>query len=177
VRANHRDSPRRAPRPTRAPTPLTLDFITREKKKTGEKVMRRARTGRPPPPPPAAAAAACISCIGAPHQGLARHLNNIIVSAALPPQRCRLNRRASQPLRHRASHLAVVARLPSLSRAAPSTLPDNPCHPSFSSPSFPAQQTTVQVLGGYRRRVTYHDHKDSRIPGKKLRGEPLVVGG
>jgi len=32
VRAYHRDSPRRAPRPTRAPTPLTLDSIAQEKK-------------------------------------------------------------------------------------------------------------------------------------------------
>jgi len=55
VRAYHRDSPRRAPRPTRAPTPLTPDLITQEKKKTGENVVRRARTGRAPPPPAAAA--------------------------------------------------------------------------------------------------------------------------
>jgi len=48
VRASHRDSPRRAPRPTRAPTTLTLDLITQEKKKTGEKVVRRARSGRTP---------------------------------------------------------------------------------------------------------------------------------
>jgi hypothetical protein len=32
VRASHRDSPRRAPLPTRAPTPLTLDSIKQAKK-------------------------------------------------------------------------------------------------------------------------------------------------
>ncbi len=47
-----------APRPTRAPPTLTLDLITREKKKTGEKVVKRSRSGRAPPPA-AAAAAAC----------------------------------------------------------------------------------------------------------------------
>jgi hypothetical protein len=58
VRAYHRDTLRRALRPTRAPPTLTFDFITREKKKTGEKLLRIVRSGRAPPPPPAAAAAA-----------------------------------------------------------------------------------------------------------------------
>jgi hypothetical protein len=49
VRAYHRDTPRRSPRPTRAPPTLTLDLITREKKKTGEKVVNRVRSGRAPP--------------------------------------------------------------------------------------------------------------------------------
>ena len=40
VRGSHRDLPRLAPRPTRAPTPLTLDLFTRETKKTREKLRR-----------------------------------------------------------------------------------------------------------------------------------------
>jgi hypothetical protein len=63
VRALHRESPRRAPRPTRAPPTLTLDLITREKKKTGEKLLRIVRSGRAPPPAAAAAAA-----LTSPHQ-------------------------------------------------------------------------------------------------------------
>ena len=44
--ATRRDSPRLAPRPTRGPTPLTLDLFTREKKKTREKLLRTVRSGR-----------------------------------------------------------------------------------------------------------------------------------
>jgi hypothetical protein len=59
-------------------------LITQEKKKTGEKLLRIVRSGRAPPPPPAAATARRrlprISCFGAPHQGLARHLNHILSS-------------------------------------------------------------------------------------------------
>ena len=58
MRGYHRDTPRLAPRPTRVPPTLTLDLITREKKKTGEKLLRILRSGRASPPPPAAAAAA-----------------------------------------------------------------------------------------------------------------------
>ena len=48
VRAYHRDTPRRAPRPTRAPTPLTPDLITQEKKEPttliGEKSEKKEPT-------------------------------------------------------------------------------------------------------------------------------------
>ena len=47
VRGSHRDPPRLAPRPTRAPTPLTLDLFTREKKKTREKLFRTVSWARP----------------------------------------------------------------------------------------------------------------------------------
>jgi hypothetical protein len=57
VRAYHRDTPQHAPRPTHAPPTLTLDLITREKKKTGEKLLRIVRYGRAPLSPPAATAA------------------------------------------------------------------------------------------------------------------------
>ena len=81
--------------------------ILPDKKGLGDLVVNRVRSGCSPPPPPLHACMPCISCIGAPQQGLARHVNNI--SAALPPQRCRPTRWNSQPPRHCAAHLAVAA--------------------------------------------------------------------
>ena len=83
-----------------------------------------------------------------PNQGLAQHGNHISSSSL----RCRLTRRASQTPRHRAAHLAAVARPPSLSRVAPRQPPSLITHVTRASP---VQRTTLQVLGGYRRRVTY----------------------
>ena len=56
VHAHHHDSPRHAPHPTRAPTPLTLDLITQEKKELGDLLQQRVRYGRRAVRPPVAAA-------------------------------------------------------------------------------------------------------------------------
>ncbi len=108
MRASHRDTPRRAPRPTRAPTPLTLDLITQEKKKTGEKVVRRARSGRALPPPPVPSPSSPLV-----HPIKALRAKGTTSSSTLRCRRsCRLTRRNSHPPRHRAAHLAAVARPP-----------------------------------------------------------------
>ncbi len=101
----------------------------------------------PPPPPPALH----LLHWRAPSRPRAPCEQHLVFSAALPPQRCRLTRCASQPPRHLAAQLAVVARYPVSVASSRATLPDN-----YFTRASPAQQTTIQVLGGYRRLVTYH---------------------
>ena len=122
MRAYHCDTPRRAPRPTRTPTPLTLLLITREKRELGDLVVNRVRSGRASPPPPAALH---LLHWRAPSQPRALCEPHLIVFFVVPPQSCRLTRRALQPPRHRAAHLAVVARSLSLRRVVP-RLPPSP---------------------------------------------------
>ena len=75
-----------------------------------------------PPPLPLTAAA--------PHAAATAH-----AAAAAAQQRFRLTRRTSHPPRHRAAHLAVVARSPSLSRIAPRHPPSLVTHVTRASPA------------------------------------------
>jgi len=185
VRASHRDTPRRAPRPTRAPPTLTPDLITREKKKTGEKVVNRVRSYRalppppaPPPPPPPPALHLLHWC--APSRPRAPCEPHLVVSDALPPHRYRLTRRAPQPPRHRAAHLAVAARPPSLSRIAPRHPPSPITHITRASPARILQPNEPRSKSGvgiadvlHIMTIKIHEY----LGRNSVENEPLVVGG
>jgi hypothetical protein len=78
-----------------------------------------------------------------------RHGNHIVVSAALPPPRCRLTRRAtaaSPPPRYPPCRRSAVTQSQSHC-TAPATLPDYPYHPSFSSPSYSSPTNHAHSFG------------------------------
>ncbi len=189
---------RRDALPNRAPPTLALDLITREKKKTGEKLLRIVSPGHASPPPPAAAAAATAqqpsSPLVRPNKALramgttSRHIR-CATAAALP-----LTRRASQPPRHRAAHLAAVAWPPCLRRVPPRQPPSLiTISPEILQPNEPRsnfwvgiadvlhimaerfmntwEETPWRTLGGRRMRLKGSRWLDG-IRGRRSRARP-----
>ena len=86
---------------------------------------------------PAAAAAAALHLLHwrSPSRPCTSWEPHLVVSAALQPQHYRLTRRVSQPPRHRAAHLAVVARGFLVCRVAPRQPPSPATHFTRASPT------------------------------------------